>query len=407
MSDKSPAPMSNQGYYGGPAPNQGYGQPPTNNQYLGFSQQFVTPGSQQGPPPFQQGPPFQQSPSSHQAPMQQAPPQHFQQPYGQQGYGAPPSPGYDPRAVAMGDASQDADTLRGAMKGFGTNEDKLIQVLSKLDPLQIALIRNTYSQRFNRSLEDDIRKETSGYFKEGLLGIVRGPLVQDVELLYGAIKGVGTKESVLNDVLLGRSNADLRAIKTEYHRRYGHMLEADVKADLSMKTERLFSMVLSASRNEESAPIMPQEIDRDVADLHRATEGKVGTDQVTVCSILSQRSDSQLRTIDQQFEQRYHIKLGKVIEKEFSGHMEEALLLILGRACDRAMTDACGLEDTMKGLGTKDNLLVNRLIRIHWDRQHMDQVKRAYMFRFKRDLIARVRGETSKDYQQLMIACLA
>ena len=371
-----------------------------------------------GPPPFQQGPQppqggFQQQggfppqggyqqQGFGQSPLQQS---FNQQGYGPpQGYGVPPSPGYDPRAAAMGDASNDADTLRGAMKGFGTNEDKLIQVLAKPDPLQIALLRKTYSQRHNRSLEEDIKKETSSYFKEALLAIVRGPLVQDVELVYGATKGLGTKESMLNDVLLGRSNADMRAIKQEYQHRFGHTLEADVQGDLSMKTGRLFSMAMAANRAEENAPIIPQEIDRDVSDLHRATEGKVGTDQITVCSILALRSDGQLRTIAQRFEQKYRINLEKVLKKEFSGHMEEALLLMLGRATDRAMTDAVQVEDTMKGMGTKDNLLVQRTVRVHWDRQHMDQVKRAYAFRFKKDLIARVRSETSRDYQKLMVA---
>merc|ERR1712230_337207 len=63
---------------------------------------------------------------------------------------------------------------------------------------------------------------------------------------HEAIKGLGTKESVLNDVLLGRSNADMRAIKQAYQETYRRALETDVKGDLSMKTERLFSMVMAA-----------------------------------------------------------------------------------------------------------------------------------------------------------------
>lgn len=347
------------------------------------------------PSPGNQEIPYGRQQQSGYAPY---PPQHSS--------GLPPSPGYDPRVVAFGDASYDADVLRGAMKGFGTNEDQLIQILSKPDPTQMTLLRKTYSERFNRSLEDDIKKETSGHFREGLLALVRGPLYQDVENVYAAIKGLGTKELVLNDVLLGRSNADMRAIKQEYHRRFGHHLEADVKGDLSLKTERLFSMVMAANRAEEVAPIIPQAIDRDISELHQATEGRVSTDQITVCSILSSRSDNQIRVIAQQFEQRYRIKLETVIEKEFSGHMQDALLLMLGRATDPAMTAAVQLEYTMRGPGTRDSLLVNRVIRIHWNRDHMDQVKRAYMFRYKQDLIARIQKETSKYERKLLTACL-
>ena len=66
------------------------------------------------------------------------------------------------------------------MKGFGTDEAVLVRILSKPDPLQMALLRNTYSQRIKRNLEHDVESETSSHFKEGLGALVRGPLGQDV-----------------------------------------------------------------------------------------------------------------------------------------------------------------------------------------------------------------------------------
>jgi len=293
------------------------------------------------------------------------------------------------------------------MKGFGTDEAVLIRVLAKPDPLQMALLRHSYHHRLGRNLEKDIESETSGYLEEGLLALVRGPLMTDVINLHKSMKGLGTKESVLNDVLLSRSNADVQAIKRAYRETYKHDLEADVKGDLSLKTERHFSMVMAANRAEESAPIYPQAIDSDVGELYRATEGKVGADQLTVCNIMSTRSDGQLRAISHAFEQKYHISLEKVIEKEFSGHMQDALLMQLRGGTDRAMRDAMLLEDTMKGLGTKDSLLVQRIVRVHWNRQHLDQVKRAYKHRYHKDLATRVRGEVRGDVEKLLLACLA
>ena len=86
--------------------------------------------------------------------------------------------------------------------------------------------------------------------------------------------------------------------------------------------------------------------------------------------------------------------------------MKEALLLMVNRATDPVMTEAELLEAAMKGMGTKDNLLVQRVIRNHWNPAHKDQVKRAYAHRYKKDLISRVKGEVSGDYQKLMIAVL-
>ena len=319
---------------------------------------------------------------------------------------APPSPGYDPNQVARIDLSGPADTLRKAMKGFGTDETTLIRVLAHMPPQEIPTLKQTYQQRHRRSVESDIASECSGYFEFALLAILRGPLQQDVWCLNDALKGAGTKESLLDDVLIGRSNADIRAIKTAYQQTYRRSLESDVKADLSSKTERMYSMILAASRQEESAPVLPQAVEADVSELHRATEAKTGTEQLTVCSILTNRSDGQIRAIAQAYEHKYRRSLETVIRNEFAGHMEDALVRMVRSGADKAMRDAIALEDCMKGPGTKDERLVQRVVAIHWDRAHAAQVKGAYKHRYGKDLVSRIKGETSGYYENVLVAML-
>ncbi|KAK2627009.1 hypothetical protein QTJ16_004184 [Diplocarpon rosae] len=446
----SPQPPYGQQPYGAPPPQQ-YGAPPQQqygapppNQYGAPPQQFgappqqppyAQPGYQQynapppGPygqqypppqqPPYGQPPPgqyppqqgYQQPPygspapvaGAYGAPPVQYPQQNYQQPYAQP---TPPSLGYGPPQHIPYDGIADAEALRKAMKGFGTNERLLIQTLADKDPLQVAVIQRTFQQRYGKNLIKEVMSEVSGYFEDGLTAIIRGPLGQDVYLLRQATNGPGTKEKVLNDVLLGRSNADMRAIKEAYQKTYRRSLEADLKADLSLKTERHFMMVLAANRNEESMPVVPQQIDRDVMELYKATEGKLGTDQLMVCNILTQRSNAQISAIAHTYKQKYSKDLETVIKKEFSGHMEGALLYQLRTGVDKAMRDAILLEETMAGPGTKDMLLVNRVVRAHWDRNHMAQVKGAYQHRFRRSLASRIKGDTSGDYERLMLACI-
>src|SRR2546421_8067239 len=140
-------------YLGGPPGGRaGYVPPPGqfNQGPLAPQQAGFPPQGGYGGPPQGQYPPhigFDGRPGSQgQFPPQQggfgSPPPPFQ------GFGAAPlelpSPGYDPHAAAHGDSSQDADALRAAMKGFGTDENVLIRILSKPDPLQMTLLRTTY-----------------------------------------------------------------------------------------------------------------------------------------------------------------------------------------------------------------------------------------------------------------------
>ncbi|KAJ5796002.1 uncharacterized protein N7518_004542 [Penicillium psychrosexuale] len=424
----------NQPPYGGYAPQYGQQGPPQG----GYQQPYGAPPPQGHYPPPQQGhyPPPQQghygAPPPQGAPYGAPPPQPHghhappaQPPYGQQphgyappgqppvGYGAPPpgggfppqgipsqpSPGYIPGQLAPGEFRPQADALRKAMKGFGTDEKALIAVLAPLDPLQMAAVRDTYSKHLGRDLFKDVKSETSGYFGDGLLAVLDGPLMNDVDNLHSAIDGAGTKEWLLNEILLGRSNADMNAIRTAYEMRHRRSLSKDVEGDLSFKTSTLFAIVLRAARHEESTPINPQTIETDV----RSLQGKNVTE---VCAIFAQASNAELRAISQTFESRYHISLEKHIEKAFSGHMEDALLLMLRTATDPAMRDAILLEQSMSGMGTKDERLIVRVVRVHWNRNHKEMVKRAYQHKFGKSLIDRVRGETSGDYQRLMVALL-
>ncbi|KAI9837740.1 MAG: hypothetical protein M1819_006674 [Sarea resinae] len=451
-----PPPQGPPGYppYGSPSPQPGYGAPPPvpNHPYPNqgpppnqYQQYPPNAGYSQAAPPYPphpsqaggygQGPPQPYYPQQQQQqgyggypPGPQYPPQ---QPYGQPpqqaGYGAPPnpygppppnqyaqaappSPGYIPNASAPYDATAETSSLRRAMKGFGTDEKTLIRVLCRPDALSMATIRTTYTRLFSRSLETDLAKETSGYFEETLLALARGPLAQDVHLLHQSIAGAGTNEALLNDVLLSRSNADLLAIKALYHATYHVALEKAVADDLSLKTARLFAMVLTASRAEPSAPTIPQQLSQHASDMHRATEGRpfaAGTDTLEVCRLLTTLSDPQLAALAQTYERTYAAPLRKVLHKHFSGHMRDAFLYILDGATDRAARDAALLEETMKGPGTKDVLLLNRVVRAHWDRAHLENVKRAYQASFRgKDLVARVRGDTSGDYERLLCAVL-
>ncbi|GES57297.1 annexin ANXC3.2 [Aspergillus terreus] len=344
------------------------------------------------------GPP---APGPYGGPAAPYPPQNFQ---GGPSV-SPPSRGYIPGQVAPGDFRREADALRKAMKGFGTDEKALIQVLAPLDPLQMAAVRSTYANHINRDLYKDVKSETSGYLRQGLLAVIDGPLMHDVALVRDAVDGVGTKEWLLNDVLLGRSNADLSAIMAAYEATYRRSLKKDVEGDLSFKTRSLFGLVLRTDRQEETLMVDQRRIELEARNIQSATSGLMKNAE-EVCAIFARSSDNELRAINNEFNRRYHLPLEKHIEKEFSGHMKDALLHMLRTALNPAMRDAELLEECMKGMGTKDEKLVVRVVRVHWNRGHKDRVKAAYHDKYKKDLIQRVRGETSGDYQRLMVALL-
>ncbi|KAH7874947.1 uncharacterized protein C8R40DRAFT_1190920 [Lentinula edodes] len=150
------------------------------------------------------------------------------------GYDMPPlgdiAPGYDP--------STDIDKIRKATKGIGTDETALIAVLAHLGSLPIASLSAAFKARTGKTLVEVLDSETSGYFGETLHGLVQGPLWHDAELARSAIQGAGTDELLLTEVIADLTPSDRQNLFMAYRMRYGRDLQADIRNDLSAKTER-------------------------------------------------------------------------------------------------------------------------------------------------------------------------
>jgi annexin A7/11 len=121
---------------------------------------------------------------------------------------------------------------------------------------------------------------------------------------------------------------------------------------------------------------------------------------------LTSKNDAQLKAIAMAYQQRFSKSLDAMIKSAFSGHMEDALRLLVARGVNRAEAEAQRLEEAMAGMGTKDNLLVQRVVRCHWNKQFMGAVSAEFKRVIKKDLVKRIEGETRGDYERLMVGCV-
>lgn len=170
----------------------------------------------------------------------------------------------------------------------------------------------------------------------------------------------------------------------------------------------MFNMALTGTRDE-SPYVNDQQVQQDVDALYRAGPGKVGTDEIAICGILLQRSNAHLAAIARAFPARHRKSLTVMIESEFSGHMRDGLLHIAGFAendGDGVYRDANLLEAAMKGLGTKDERLCYRLVRMHWNRPRFGAVKNQYQGLYRKSLRQRVEGETSGNYRKSLVGLI-
>ncbi|OAX81877.1 hypothetical protein ACJ72_03775 [Emergomyces africanus] len=341
-----------------------------------------------------------------------------------------PSPGYDASHIATGDMSEEARKLKKAFGSFNTDEAKLIQVLSKPDAAQMALLRKTYRHEIGKNLEDVIAEKVKRDFGDTLLTLVRGPLKNDIVYLSNAIQSIATTGGaptsttspsiLLNDVLLRRSNADMKAIKTAFHQTY--------KADLTTRItttihgphphRTLLLQALKAERMDESEPLNPALIEADATKFDTAPKNiDPGPLETELAELLAKRSDNHIRAVATAlsatrpaFSHGGTLTLEKKVKAIWARAdrktMRHSAVHIVRGALDSAGLDARLLQKCMKGLGTRDSLLIARVVKLHWQRARIGEVKAAYRRRYDKSLVDVVEKETSGDYEKLLVALL-
>jgi annexin A7/11 len=122
-------------------------------------------------------------------------------------------------------ASNDAAALRKAMKGFGTDENAIIEVLCRRSVDQRVAIAQTFKTAYGKDLIDDIRSETSGNFRRLLTCLLSRTNELYARELHEAMNGVGTEESVLIEVMCTMSNYEIRDVSSTFNRLFGKSLE--------------------------------------------------------------------------------------------------------------------------------------------------------------------------------------
>ncbi|XP_066121817.1 annexin A13 isoform X2 [Saccopteryx bilineata] len=301
------------------------------------------------------------------------------------------------------DVDRDAKKLNKACKGMGTDEAAIIEILSSRTSNERQQIKQKYKATYGKDLEEVLKSELSGNFKKTALALLDRPSEYDARQLQKAMKGLGTDEAVLIEILCTRSNKEIVAIKEAYQRLFDRSLESDVKDDTSGNLKKILVSLLQANRDE------GEDVDKDLAgqdakDLYDAGEGRWGTDELAFNEVLAKRSYKQLRATFQ----AYQILIGKdieeAIEAETSGDLQKAYLTLVRCARDQESYFADRLYKSMKGAGTDEETLIHIFVtRAEADLQG---IKAKFQEKYQKSLSDMVRSDTSGDFQKLLVALL-
>nr|KAF6454697.1 annexin A8 like 1 [Rousettus aegyptiacus] len=277
----------------------------------------------------------------------------------------------------------DAETLYKAMKGIGTNEQAIIDVLTRRSSTQRQQIAKSFKAQFGKNLTDTLKSELSGKFEKLMVALMYPQYRYEAKELHDAMKGLGTKEGVVIEILASRTKKQLEEIMKAYEEDYGTSLEEDIQADTSGYLEKILVCLLQGSRDDASGFVDPELALQDAQDLYAA--------------------------VFEEYEKIANKSIEDSIKNETHGSLEEAMLTVVKTQssvllkCTRNLHSyfAERLYYAMKGAGTRDGTLIRNIV----SRSEIDLnlIKCQFQKMYGKTLSSMIVGDTSGDYKNALL----
>lgn len=247
--------------------------------------------------------------------------------------------------------------LRAAMQGMGTNDAKLIKhMVTRRSNEEMMVLNARYKELHKRDLIADIKSDTSFNFKNTLVALATDKAVLDARLVKTAVKGLGTNEKLLNQILCVRTFNELKAMSAAYEKEFKSTALKDIQDDTSGNLKKLYETLLTVP--EVNHP--DSNIDIHVNAIYQAGENKWGTNEAVFIDIFSTCSREYLVKLDKAYQAAHQgHTLRQVVKSEFSGNLKEALLVLV---TPRGEYWAGELRKAMEGFGTDDSVLIRTLV---------------------------------------------
>uniref|UniRef100_A0A8C0QUG8 Annexin A10 n=1 Tax=Canis lupus dingo TaxID=286419 RepID=A0A8C0QUG8_CANLU len=286
-----------------------------------------------------------------------------------------PAPNFNPVA--------DAQMLAGALQGFGCDKDTLVAVLTQRSTAQRLTIAEAYQSVLGRDLIGDLREKLSDHFKDVMVGLMYPPPSYDAHELWHAMKGAGTEENCLIDILASRTNGEIFQMREAYY----------LRKEMHIRGTR------------EEGYTDPAMAAQDAMVLWEACQQKTGEHKTMLQMILCNKSYQQLWLVFQEFQNISGQDIVDAINECYDGYFQELLVAIVLCVRDKPAYFAYRLYSAIHDFGFHNKTVIRILIA----RSEIDlmTIRKRYKERYGKSLFHDIKNFASGHYEKALLAICA
>ena len=214
------------------------------------------------------------------------------------------------------------------------------------------------------------------------------------------MKGLGTDEAALIEILSTRTPETIEQMKVRYKEIYpGRDMVADIKDDTSGSFWKVLSALLQTNRGDNENPDV-EECTKLAKMLYEAGITKKNTAEIFT-KILTEKSKNEIFTIAKIYRKIAGSHLLKDLSKFFSGDTKNAFIGILYGILSPSEYFAKLVKESVKGLGTKNTTLIRILVSRY--EKDLPNIKQFYKQLYNKDMVEDIKNDTSGSYQRILM----
>ncbi|KFO30866.1 Annexin A10 [Fukomys damarensis] len=279
----------------------------------------------------------------------------------------------------------DAQMLGGALQGFDCDKDMLIDILTQRSNAQRLMIAEAYQSMYGQDLIANLKEQLSSHFRDVMVGLMYPPPSYDAHELWHAMKGAGTDENCLIDILASRTNAEIFQMREAYCLQYSTNLQEDIYSDTSGHFRDTLMNLVQV--------------------LWEACQQKTGEHKTMLQMILCNKSYQQLWLVFQQFQSISGQDLVDAINDCYDGFFQQLLVAIVLCVRDKPAYFAYRLYSAIHDFGFHNKTVIRILIA----RSEIDllTIRKRYKERYGKSLFHDIKNFASGHYKKALLAICA
>jgi len=239
------------------------------------------------------------------------------------------------QAMCRDAAERDAHVIMKSFKGRGYEPDVILYILISRSHDDLTAVKQRYQEMYDISLEDHIKKETSGAFMKLLIGLAQANRTdwktevkvdkckRDAEALYKAGEGQwGVETSEFRRILNLRSVPQLRCIFEQYSKISKRNIEESCKREMSGDLLKAVKKIIRFAQDPYAFY---------ARELYKSMKG-FGTDNRKLVHLIVDRCEIDMVQIKAHFAKEYKATLASWIKSDTSYEYKDCLLALIGES---------------------------------------------------------------------------